>query len=263
MSKLREAYNQINEKKFNQLKSLMLGFRDNINSFSIITAENPMGKEYSKKENIIRNQELENNIRNGGYGYNRIKGKYGNIENPFLIYNISVGNLLRLALEYKQESVIYSKIINKGQPEFQYWETNKNPMQVSQYKKKSIRKIYLDVKRDDYYSEFKGNKFIIPFFDDVTNDSKFHDGYLIDKNGNKIVFYDDKKSEIKKKVKVNSTKRGNNKQGKYKEMFEDIEDKSRERDGYSGYAKRKLLSQYYDPLDTDENNYNRYIKYNN
>lgn len=83
--------------------------------FGIITAENPMQNPLSSEENKNRNDILRSDLRRGNLGFVQIKGKYGVIENPFFVMNITKTMCIELGNKYNQESVILgSKQDNDG-----------------------------------------------------------------------------------------------------------------------------------------------------
>lgn len=157
----------LNESGFPRLKNILLGLVPNIKTIGIITAENPMGIEISKEENNKRNKKFEKEINIMNFGYIQIKGKYGTLENPFFISNIIKEELIKFGKEHEQKEVIYGE----------KYQTEKNTNNFKFYlidikteKTVSERKIIIssgdEIKnRKDFYSEYKGRKFIIPFFD--------------------------------------------------------------------------------------------------
>lgn len=186
-----EKYTELlTESKFNKIKLAMCGFNPIIKSFGIITSQNPMGKKLSDVENLTLYNQFKDLLSLGYFGYRPIKGLYGSLENSFFIPNIALSELKEFAVKFKQESFIFGDTSIAGLPSFYYYSTNNkiNPKE-SDYILNSTRKIYieLDMNREDYYSEYKGKKFIIPFFDDSVENVSFKNGYMIDNNGNKII----------------------------------------------------------------------------
>jgi hypothetical protein len=143
---------------FPRLAQIMRGIVPSIDSFAIITAENPMAQKLSDVENKELNDKLENNLLSGRYGYKKIRGKYGNIENPFFINRISKEDALRLGKEYNQESIVYGEKNENGGMTFYLLNCNTGEIMGEQ-------KVFVSLDNpDDYYSEVKGVKFVIPFF---------------------------------------------------------------------------------------------------
>ncbi len=160
-----------------RMLQMLNGVVPRVHTFGIITAENPLGKELPTKENQERNKKLEQRLKDGNFGYRQIIGKYGNIENPFLINNIHQDALRKLAVEYEQESYIHAvkQFTKDGNPyiKFTYYiqnfdeDVNRNRKGRGNFHIVSERFVYRDAtNKEDYYSEYMGKKFIIPFFDD-------------------------------------------------------------------------------------------------
>jgi len=178
MSKLSKY---INESTSSQLKLALAGYKPTIKTFGIMTPENPMGELISPKENKLLVDEFKEHLSTKRYGYRVIDGHFGGKEHSFFIPNITIKDLTQFSLEYNQESFIYGHIEQKGLPIFEYWQKSN----TGNYHKEFVRKVFVDIDRDEYYSEYKGKKFIIPFFDDA-KDVTFKNGYMIDNKGNKI-----------------------------------------------------------------------------
>lgn len=178
---------ELNEKhSYSRVAQILRGTVPSIKTIGFVTAENPMGEKLDDKENVERNKNLEKDIRrSNNYGYRKIVGKYGNIENPFLINNIERDVLQAFAKFYFQESYIYGFLSTQTNGEtgmiFEYWQQNKDGK--GNFELLSQRKIFVRVKDDaeDFYSEVKGRKFIIPFFDDEFKDAEWFGGNVIKK----------------------------------------------------------------------------------
>lgn len=228
-----------------QLHLTMIGERPTIKQFVIITSENPMGKQISKKENKERLINLKADLKSDGFGYRAIKGMYETLENSVFIPNMTIKKGKEIASKYEQESFIFGKITKPMFTEFYYIETsNKHEPKVSDYKTTTSRTIYYSLKRDDFYSEYKGKTFVIPFFDKDTTDVKFKDGYYIDSSGKKVTF-DDKNGELKKR---------------YIEMYDEVNSiidhiNDENITVKSGYFNRKSLNLYHDCFESEETNY--------
>jgi hypothetical protein len=110
-----EAYEEImtgtiiNEVTKSHLWTMMHGMVSGVKSIGIITAENPANTKVTPEENKKRNVVLKRYIEEHGFTYIPIEGKYNNLENPFLIQNISRKDLIIMANEpfAGQEAVIY------------------------------------------------------------------------------------------------------------------------------------------------------------
>jgi hypothetical protein len=177
-----------------RLLQILNGLVPSIRTFGIITAENPMGEKFPEKINEERNNRLRDLLNSGYWGYRQVLGKYGNEEHPFFIRNIILDDLIRFAIDFKQESFIfaqnYTNLGAKG-VEFSYYEQKKtgnkeveDGIEISVGDKKflntRIRKIYINAEDEkDFYTEYKGKKFNIPFFDDATIHDENLDGFFV------------------------------------------------------------------------------------
>ena len=98
-----------------------LGVNNKVKTFGIITAENPMGMKIGSQENMKRNSMLTSFLRSKQYMYCQVKGKYGNIEHPFMVYNVSLEDMKTIGRTFDQERFIYAEIDNKqGQPHVEF-----------------------------------------------------------------------------------------------------------------------------------------------
>lgn len=161
MENLTTYKSQFAEKKPKIAKHILTGIHEYAKTFGIMTAENPMGLKISSSENKKRNTDLWDYLKYGRYQFVKIKGKYGNIENPVIIINIPLKELLYLGDKYNQESIIYGTINDYRKVTFDYWERNSenSPM----IKKDSIDRIDVLSDPKDFYSRIKNWKFTIPF----------------------------------------------------------------------------------------------------
>ena len=161
MSTLKRYERRFDEKAPKIVKHVLTGIHNYAKTFGIVTAENPMGKKISGAENKILNKELHNLLSRGRYQFVKIKGKYGNIENPVLILNISLNYLKDIGDMYNQESVIFGKINDYRDVTFEYWDRDSegSPLKF----KDSIDRIDVLSDPKDFYSRIKNWKFTIPF----------------------------------------------------------------------------------------------------
>lgn len=147
------------ENPLSRLKRVMNGVEKGVLSFGIITAENPMGEKLSNQENKQRQAKLKEWLNNGLYQYIFVKGKYGNLENPFVVLNINKDELLFLGTKFVQESVIFAKNYF-DYIDFQYWEQTDRK---GNFKLLDTADHYVNLDRDDFYTYKKTWKFNIPF----------------------------------------------------------------------------------------------------
>ena len=89
----------------------VMGLDPNINTIVIISPANPAPQVLSRRENDERVARLEwklrNELKEGGYNYVKVLGKYGSVEPSFVIYNMSYYEAEDLATEFDQESFIF------------------------------------------------------------------------------------------------------------------------------------------------------------
>jgi hypothetical protein len=171
--------NNLCESGYSRLLQIMRGNVPTIYSIGILTAENPAGMgRLPKEENNKRNAELENDLRSYNYGYNKIGGKFDYEENSFFVNNVEKEHLLELGKKYGQQSVIYGYRLSDDSFEFQYIDCDAGVV--------NSRKVFNNVKdADKMYSEFKGKKFIIPFFDEEYEGAEWDGGVVTYELGEK------------------------------------------------------------------------------
>jgi hypothetical protein len=152
---------------FARVKNTMMGAVNSINSVGIVTAENPMAQELSSEENNKLNNQIKQYLKDLSLGYQQIKGKYGNLEHPFLIQNISKENIINLGRKYNQESIVYGEKQEYKDRVYFKWEiiTLFPTPNVEETTYSNISGTEVD-KEDDFYSIIKGRKFKLPFYDE-------------------------------------------------------------------------------------------------
>lgn len=219
----------LNESTVTHLWRILHGLVSSIKTIGIVTAQNPqIGYKYDETSpvanevhNSRRNEWLKKIVRKDGYGYIPIIGRYGNLENPILIQNISRDRMIEYCRMFGQESVIWGDVSNTANLMFELiYADNMDRNRIRHVFTKLDRKIEplpqikdvldshgyeienyndgivvkdnrkermgevlfridseladlfeKDVRRvTDYYSEYKGTKFQIPFFDDTMDD---------------------------------------------------------------------------------------------
>ena len=144
-----------------RLMSILKGKVPSVHTFGIISVDNPQGIAASPEENNKKQAEFKEILNRSGYGYIQHKGKYGEFEKAFFIMNIRITDLLKWKSKYDQDSVIFGEI-NKED----------NNVTFKLIGDDGIRSVREDVltsasDTDEYYSEYKGRRFLIPFFDDA------------------------------------------------------------------------------------------------
>ena len=187
-----------------RMARMLHGIVPSVRTLAFITAENPLGKILPPEENNKLNAELATTLKNQGFGFYKVKGKYRNEENSFMVMNIPKGNLEDYAIEFNQESYIFGYKEQTADGElgmvFEYHETKgqkKNGKLI--YRTTGERRIYVkrnDTKKppiqgtreDDPWTEYKGIRFQIPFFDfddeteiNPTINKRFSNGKVVDR----------------------------------------------------------------------------------
>lgn len=137
---------------------------------------------------------MKNLLRSQNHGfYQPDRGKYGNLEYPIFVANITKEELINLAVSFTQQSIIYGDVVGYGLATYYYIETQNmdiSALQPTDYKTASTRRVFhrKDTASDNY-TEIKGRKFVIPFFDEEMKNAEFKDGYLLDNISGKKIFY--------------------------------------------------------------------------
>lgn len=133
-----------------------------VKSFGVLSWENI--NKVGKKEN----KSLENLLRSGAFSFRQVKGIYGNLKNPFFVYNIILTDLLENARYGEQHQVISGKL-DKNNAELLVIECSTGNTIGS-------RKIH-HIDNLTYKIDETGEKFSVPFFDDEAGNIR-----LISKN---------------------------------------------------------------------------------
>lgn len=171
----KDKFNLVEMSGFSRVRQLLMGQVPSVDHIGIMTAENPMGQRASNAQNKEMNQSLMQDLRNMNLGPIPVKGKYGSMENSFLIPNITRDEIIELGKKYQQESVIWGDRISDQYSEpflrFQYIEGEETIQQ------RDVSLAGTDIQdKEDFYSQKKGRKFWIPFFDDEYESAKPSDG---------------------------------------------------------------------------------------
>lgn len=153
----------LDEKTGAKVLRIIGGQVPNIDSYALMTAENPFGEEHGPKENELYNKHLEDKLRKLGLGFYKVRGKFfGNVEHSYLIPNITEKDSTELGNEFGQQSVIHGEksVGSSGQSTMihKYIEGGK----VTKTRK-SFKNLASDL--EDMYTKSKGKKFEIPFFE--------------------------------------------------------------------------------------------------
>tara|TARA_R110000744_G_scaffold5421_7_gene19164 strand:+ start:657 stop:1436 length:780 start_codon:yes stop_codon:yes gene_type:complete len=177
------------EAKFSHIRQIMMGVIPSIDKVGILTAENPGAIAVDRAANKANMEELENDIRLRNYGPHKIRGKFGTDERSFLVPNMTREEAVALGIKYGQEAVIWGEKMTDDNDDpffrFSYIEGDDT------IQNRDVSLSGGDVQaRDDYFSQSKGRKFFIPFFDDAYEGAKFERG-----DGVRVTFHDEEVPE--------------------------------------------------------------------
>ena len=147
-------------------------FSQKIRTFAILTFYNQDKKTQTKEVNKEQQKELKKILSNSDETerilkqktpYYKVKGKYDNVEQSFIIYNISLEEAKSLAKTGKQQSFIFGKN-EDGVLTFEFWaNASKNDYKYVKVDERDNFNI-LDDEAENYYSQIsKDFKFSIPF----------------------------------------------------------------------------------------------------
>ena len=164
----------LNEAGFARIRQMLLGDVEGINSIGILTSANPQGQKVSRSENESHMVELQDKLREMGYGPIRVAGHFGYPEPSYIVPNITRDETLELGQEFDQASVIWGdKFVDKhgnNNMKFEYISCNTGETESTRIVSLSGEGVQ---KRSDFYTQAKGRRFIIPFFDDPESKSLF------------------------------------------------------------------------------------------
>jgi hypothetical protein len=165
---------RMNESKYSSVaNTLRGGIRKSIKTISILTGENPYGDKASKQYNKEANEKLEDILVSGRYGYRKVKGSYGSLENSYIVNNISLDSAISLGEKFNQDSIVYGEVVGGDNDEIYmtFKMVGTDPNKPDEYQNE-IGNTDVFVSRDnaeDLYSEVGGRKFVLPFYGVVDN----------------------------------------------------------------------------------------------
>ena len=143
------------------------GVSNYIRCFAVLTAENPDSKKASNAYNKKANKELFKTLKTQ-YTVIPTQGKFGNVENSFLVINIDRGVVEYYCGANEQTSFIFSKV-EEGKVVSEYWEkqdvTQPYDKHNNPYVLKDTCDDWVDMSSADDYYTIVGKKFkySIPF----------------------------------------------------------------------------------------------------
>lgn len=173
---------EISQNKKKQLTDTAIGTIkgdiDWVKTIAIFTAENPSADDIDyenmagaeKRANSQRNKKLNRDLsltlRQGGFMFKPVKGKYGNLEHLVMVFNIPLGIALRYGKYYGQSSIIFCKHNEDGSMDYQYWES----INDWSFPTKEEHEILDANGQDDFFTEISRKfKFQIPFRFEAVN----------------------------------------------------------------------------------------------
>ncbi len=169
-----EVEKEVGEGGYSRTASSMRGLNPKIKTIVILTAENPCGSSLAPDINKKRNEKLENFLSSALFGYRKVKGQYGSLENSFMVNNMTKGMALKLGSQFEQDTIIYGERFEEDGKYGMVFQMIKSFDCDGSTKIGEVvgeRKVFINRENaDDFYSELKGRKFQIPFFD--VEDSK-------------------------------------------------------------------------------------------
>lgn len=118
-TKLREGIAQnkkkiINESKWSGFFQTIIDLVPTVHTFGIISWESPEFDLLTDESNKELNGYLKANLNKWMHSYRQIAWEYKNIRNPYIIYNISVKDLIKQALDGSRDFVIFGEIKQNG-----------------------------------------------------------------------------------------------------------------------------------------------------
>lgn len=99
--------NRIEENSSTRVKSALFNRGNNIRTFAILTAENPLGKRQLPEKNNEDMKRLKKELKTLHLNYIKVLGMYGNKEHSVMIVNLSYDDAENLAGMFLQDSFIF------------------------------------------------------------------------------------------------------------------------------------------------------------
>jgi hypothetical protein len=167
------------EISFSSFGRQLRGLNPKVQTIAILTGENPCAVKLTPQENTELNRKLTDHLGKEYYdfingkriGYRPVKGMYGSPENSYIVNNITKDDAMRIGSDFEQESIVYGERYEEGDEygmKFQLivsypCSTTEDPVGTVW----GETKVFINVRKnaDDFYTEVKGRKFSIPFFD--------------------------------------------------------------------------------------------------
>ena len=149
----------------------LYGKRKALKQFVIITPENPMGVKASAVDNANFRKKFEDILKTELLYAYPVRGKYGNTEHSYIVFNMPLELAKRVGSIYDQQSFILGKVIGENEVEYQLWwknassNDNRASFKDKQYYLKETKRevIRVDGSDMDYTEIGKGFQYNIPF----------------------------------------------------------------------------------------------------
>lgn len=146
--------------------SALNGTNSNVITMAILTSENPRYND-DNDTNPKRRENLEKDLKLGHYAWFPVKGQYEGKEKSYIVYNISLENVLYLGQKYGQEALM---LIDGSHCE--YWE-QRGDGKFGKTHERQMRQRLDMTDADDFYTQVsRAFKFQLPFFDGSDDNQK-------------------------------------------------------------------------------------------
>ena len=242
MKKILNEWNKFVLKEVSQFRDIMRilsGERQNIQSAGIMTPENPKNVKHTEKQNDEFIKQFQERLSEMGWGYRKIRGKFGNRERSYIIPNVTRAEMAKLGREFKQEAIIWGSLQDERMV-YEYIDGGEEFDYIGDGKTLQRRDVVLtgdDVDaKSDFYSQEPGGpeghritykddpetgerkgftqgpakKFVIPFFDAEYDfeEEGLGEGILPELDlTTERELYEDTKKRLKRILKKNATKK--------------------------------------------------------
>lgn len=159
-----------------------LNDRSNVHEFVILTSMNP-----GRPDDVAMGEDreapleaLKKYLRSAQYGWVPVRGKYGSEERSFLIPNMNTEEAIRICQRFGQDSFIHGIKDPEAGMKYEYWES---PDGGKTYHCSITKNRYdvMDKDAEDLFSDRRGFKFQIPFFEAVDKAIEEFDTFIREK----------------------------------------------------------------------------------
>jgi len=145
---------------FSRIMQMMNAQIPSVHTLGIMSVDNPQGEPATAEANNKAREDFKKQLKRSLYGYVQQSGQFGGSkEKSTMIMNITKKDLEAYGKQYDQQSVIFATIDPvKKEIKFEYIENGTTL---------ATQTCVVGLKNNtpDMFSEYKGRKFLIPFFD--------------------------------------------------------------------------------------------------